>query len=121
MVSSAAAVEALVTLEVQRIAQPELVALIAKLRVPVRKEERIWNYGTAGQTLPCWIVLEHRESDTGVAYCAAGFGPTNPWGLLFLTRYPDMGMDSGWFPSLEQAVRDSMAWNGGDFPGRASV
>jgi hypothetical protein len=56
-------------------------------------------------------------SDTAIVYCSSGFGPRSPWGLLFLTRYPNMGMDSQWFVSLEDAVRESMAWEGQNPPG----
>jgi hypothetical protein len=46
------------------------------------------------------------------------FGPRDPWGLLFIAgRHLSMGMDSGWFISLEDAVRASMAWDGKNPPG----
>ena len=50
--------------------------------------------------------------DTAIGYCAEGFGPTDPWGLLFLRDHPNMGMDSQWFASLEDAVGESAAWDG---------
>jgi len=57
-------------------------------------------------------VIEHRESNTGIAFCNQGFGPAYPWGLVFLSgEHMSIGMDSGWFISLEQAMRDSMAWD----------
>ena len=40
-----------------------------------------------------------------------------PWGLLWLTKYPNIGMDSGWFVTLEDAVRQCMAWQGENPPG----
>ena len=50
---------------------------------------------------------EHASSNTGIAYCAQGFGPTDPWGLLFLAGpQKSMGMDSGWFITLEHAFRE---------------
>ncbi|CAG0933531.1 hypothetical protein TFLX_03094 [Thermoflexales bacterium] len=72
--------------------------------------------GKKGQTYPCWIVLEHKESNTGIAYCDYGFGPKDPWGLVFLSG-DSMGMDSGWFSSLEDAFRESMAREGPNPPG----
>jgi hypothetical protein len=77
---------------------------------PVRRN---WDYGSPGQTYVCWTVLEHPPSNTGVAYCEQGFGPDFPWGLVFLSGpYMSMGMDSNWYASLGQAVRESMAWEG---------
>jgi hypothetical protein len=86
------------------------VAAIMPLLIPPRREDRDWDYGVAGQKYPCWIVLEHRPSNTGIAYCAEGFGPADPWGLLFLQgEHLSMGMDAGWFTTLEGAFRESPA------------
>jgi hypothetical protein len=63
-------------------------------------------------TYPCWTVLEHVPSNTGIAYCAEGFGPTDPWSLVHLTGpHMSIGMDSGWYVSLEGAMRESKAWD----------
>lgn len=105
---TASAVDALVDAQLVAIVDPALLGLIARLRVAPRKEVRPWDYGKSHE-YPCWIVLEHRSSDTAIAYCAHGFGPRAPWGLLFLTKYLSMGMDSGWFGSLEEAVRGGFA------------
>jgi hypothetical protein len=118
MVETAAQIDTLFEQELARITQADLVALIKRLRVATRSEDRPWDYGAKEQTFPCWIVLEHRESNTGIAYCSSGFGPRDPWGLLFLTGpHTSMGMDCGWFACLEDAVRGSMAWDGVDPPG----
>lgn len=99
--------------QVDRIDQPELVACIEKHLIKSRLEDREWDYGDVGQTFPCWICLEDRRSNTAIAYCEQGFGPTNPWGLLFLAGEPSsLGMDSGWFTTLEDVVRNSMFWEG---------
>jgi len=75
--------------------------------VSTRCERRLWSYDDS--EYPCWIVLEDKVSNVGVAYCEHGFGPKAPWGLLGLTdNHLHMGDDSAWFPSLEQAVRDMM-------------
>jgi hypothetical protein len=58
-------------------------------------------------------VLEHPPSNTGIAYCAQGFGPSDPWGIVFLSgELTGIGMDSAWFSTLESAMRESMAWDG---------
>jgi hypothetical protein len=106
-------IERLVKSELGRIDDQRLVAAIGALLVELRCEDRPWDYGPAGQTFPCWIVLEHVPSSTAIAYCAHGFGPGDPWGLLFLTGHMSMGMDSGWFKTLEDACRESPAC---DFP-----
>jgi hypothetical protein len=97
MALSASTVAALVDAQLAGISDPAVRDLITRLRVEPRRELRPWNYGAPGQ-YPCWIVL---------AYCAQGFGPRAPWGLLRLTSHLSMGDDSGWFASLEEAVRDS--------------
>ncbi|HLW76633.1 MAG TPA: hypothetical protein VKS01_06595, partial [Bryobacteraceae bacterium] len=57
----------------------------------------------------CWTVLEQAESNTGIAFCDKGFGPAYPWGLVFLSRRMNTGMDCSWYASLEQAFRESLA------------
>ena len=111
-------IEALVARQLASISQPELVGCLRSLLVQPRCEQRPWDYGAPGQTYPCWIVTEHQPSNTGIAFCESGFGPSYPWGLLFLQGpYLSMGMDSQWFVSLEEAFRDSMAWEGENPPG----
>src|SRR3954470_558541 len=117
----AADIVALVAQQLGRICQPELARAIHPLLVPPRCEPRPWDYGEPNQTYPCWIVVEHRPSNTAIAFCESGFGPSYPWGLLFLSGpYLNMGMDSQWFISLEEAFRDSRAWDGENPPGYAA-
>ena len=76
--------------------------------VPVRCEQRGWDYGRANEEYPCWIFAEHLESSTAFAYAEHGFGPSSPWGLLFIKgEHMSIGMDSGWFDSLEDLFRES--------------
>src|SRR6266478_5665200 len=118
----AADIEALVAQQITLISQPDLVQAIRGLLVPPRCEHRPWGYGAPGQTYPCWIVAEHRPSNTAIAFCESGFGPSSPWGLLLLSgSHLSLGMDSQWFISLEQAFRDSMAWDGKNPPGYAAA
>lgn len=106
-------IEKLVQRELRKIEQPELLELAQSLLISPRCELREWDYGEAGMSHPCWLVLEHRPSNTGIVFCSAGFGPAYPWGLLFLSgEHMSMGMDSGWFASLEDALRTCSAWEG---------
>ena len=112
------AVTDLVERELGGIGDPAVLALVQQLRVEPYLVERQWDYGAPGERYVCWTVLEHRPSNTGVAYCDAGFGPVHPWGLVFLSGpHMSIGMDSGWFARLEDAVRESMAWEGPNPPG----
>jgi hypothetical protein len=78
---------------------------------------RDWDYGHPGEAYECWTVLEHRDSNTAIAFCERGFGPTDPWGLVSLSG-PNMniGMDCSWYANLEDAMRESQAWDGPNPP-----
>lgn len=104
--------------ELSSIRDPAVLAIVQQLRVEPYPVEREWDYGAPGERYVCWTVWEHQPSNTGIAYCDAGFGPAHPWGLVVLSG-PSMsiGMDSGWFARLEDAVRESMAWDGPNPPG----
>ena len=104
----------LVRNELECITDERVRETISRLLVEPRCELRSWDYGPEGVAYPCWIVLEHAPSNTGIAFCDTGFGPMSPWGLLFLRGQDlSMGMDSQWYNSLEDAFRQSMAC---DFP-----
>ena len=105
--------QAILTAQIEAIEQADLRSCVQEHLVDPRLEQRGWDYGDDGQTFQCWIGVEDRVSNTAIAYCEHGFGPEYPWGLLFLDGEPSsMGMDSGWFVSLGEAVRDSMFWDG---------
>ncbi|MEI8022056.1 MAG: hypothetical protein WCH39_27855 [Schlesneria sp.] len=104
--------------EISRIADEAVLGAMKPLLVVPRCEMREWDYGEPGQEFPCWIVLDHIPTNTCISYCEYGFGPSSPWGLLFIEgRYLSMGMDSGWYSNLEDAFRGSMAWDGDNPPG----
>jgi hypothetical protein len=106
-------VSSLVSDELTRITDAALLARIRELLVVPYPVERDWEYGRVGERFTCWTVLEHPPSNTGIAYCPQGFGPSDPWGLIFLSgEHMGIGMDSAWFSTLKSAMRDSMAWNG---------
>ena len=92
------------------------VALLNRMRtllVTPYPVERDWYYGLPGEHFTCWTVLEHPSSGTGIAYCPFGFGPSDPWGLVFLAGDTmGIGIDSEWFPTLESAMRGGMMWEG---------
>jgi hypothetical protein len=107
------AVGLLVNRELDAISDPAVRDLVYRLRVEPYPVERDWDYGAPDERYVCWTVLEHQPSNTGVAYCDAGFGPVHAWGLVFLSGpHMNIGMDSAWFATLEGAVRESMAWDG---------
>lgn len=96
---------------------PDVVAAIQKHRVTPRVEMRDWDYKENTQ-YPCWIVAVHPESQTAIAYSEHGFGPDSPWGLLNEpSEFNEMGTDSSWFHRLEDAIRQSMMWEGESPPG----
>ena len=98
--------------QIQQIADRRVVGKILPLLVTPYPVERSWDYGEPDQKFTCWTVLEHAESNSGIAFCSEGFGPSYPWGLVSLSG-PHMGIgtDCGWYVSLEQAFRESMAWD----------
>jgi hypothetical protein len=106
-------VSSLVSEELIRIRDRILLTRIQELLVIPYPVERSWDYGRPGEKFTCWTVLEHPPSNTGIVYCPQGFGPSDPWGLIFLSgEHMEIGMDSAWFSTLESAMRDSMAWDG---------
>ena len=132
MAVSASSITDLLEAELLALANPRVVEHICGLLVTPRVEMRGWDYGEPDQQFPCWIVLEHPASNTGIAYSEFGFGPSSPWGLLFLTgaKHMSMGMDSAWFDYLMEAYFESKAsselpiWRvfrsqAGEYPGEA--
>jgi hypothetical protein len=106
-------VSSLVREQLDRITDPVLSTRISELLVAPYPVERDWDYGSIGERFVCWTVLEHPPSNTAIAYCEQGFGPSDPWGLVSVSGdHMGIGMDSGWFSTLESAMRDSMAWDG---------
>lgn len=112
-ITDAKRVSEMVEQELANVADTKLSSRVRELLVPPYPVERVWDYGLPGEHFTCWTILEHHDSNTGIAYCEHGFGPRHPWGLVFLSGpHMNIGMDSAWFVSLEDAMRDSMAWGG---------
>jgi len=102
---SAAEIKSLVDTEVEKIADSQVGDHVRRLLVQPKCELRPWNYQGAS-AYPCWIVISDPISGVGVAYSDQGFGPKAPWGLLWIGGGRlDMGDESCWFTSLEEAFR----------------
>ncbi len=106
------AIRVAVERELQQITDTALVQRIRQLLVVPYAVEREWDYGAPGERFVCWTVLEHRASNTGIAFCSEGFGPSDPWGLVSLSGpHMSIGMDCLWYAFLEDAMRGSPAWD----------
>jgi hypothetical protein len=75
---------ALVDGELAELSDSRVVAHIQALRGEPAITMRRWDYGREEERYPCWTVLCHSSSNTGIAYCEHGFGPRSPWGLVCL-------------------------------------
>jgi hypothetical protein len=106
---------------VASITDPRVAAALRRHLVRPRSCLLQWDYGHphpefAEPKYPGFIVAEFPESRTGIAFSTYGFGPRDPWGLIYLDQ-PGYGMDSGWFSTIESAFRESMAWEEPPPPG----
>jgi len=106
-----AQLHALVEKELEGIRDTRVVKHIRSLLVEPQVFLRPWDYGAEGEAYPCWSVLDHVKSSSGIGYCEFGFGPACPWGLVELPGSADLslGMDSGWFATFTDAFFDSAA------------
>ena len=102
----------LVEAELVTVSDKRVIEHIQGLMVSPQMVMRQWDYGETGTKCPCWSVLVHKKSDTGIAYSEFGFGPTYPWGLVKLSgtdNEQSIGMDCGWYPSFVEAYFESFA------------
>ncbi|MEQ1845513.1 MAG: hypothetical protein ABL983_08040 [Nitrospira sp.] len=104
-------IQALVEAELSALRDHRILSHVRSLLVAPTAIMREWDYGVPGQSYPCWAVLNHPPSNTGIAYCEFGFGPASPWGLVFLSGASQMsiGMDSGWYGSFMEVYFESKA------------
>jgi hypothetical protein len=109
MAVSASSILQLLEAELVELQDPRVVAHIRSLFVEPVAVVRGWDYGAEDEAYPCWSVLEHVQSNTGIAYCEYGFGPAHPWGLVFLTgtEHMSIGMDAGWYSRFLEAFFES--------------
>lgn len=105
---NAADMRMLVREQLELIDDPVVREGLSRVLVSPRERTLAWEYGGGDETYPGWMVAEHPESDTGIAWCGHGFGPKMPWGLVSLTS-DSMGMDCSWYPSLRVAFLESWA------------
>jgi hypothetical protein len=114
MTMNVSKLDALIESELKLLADGPMLARIRKLLVEPQVSMRDWDYGEPGQKFPCWTVLKHGASNTGIVYCEQGFGPKMPWGLVWLggSKPQTMGPDSSWFFSFLEAFQDSFAGGG---------
>jgi hypothetical protein len=110
--------KALIDEELKHLSDPRVPAHIRSLLVEPSVVLRDWDYSEPVEQYPCWAVLNHDASNTGIAYCENGFGPRRPWGLVALIgndpKAMSMGMDTGWFSTFLDAYFESYA--SGDLP-----
>lgn len=103
-------IAALIEREVASLSDARVIDHIRSLLVLPNVVMREWDYGKEPMSYPCWSVLEHPKTNTGIAYCESGFGPRSPWGLVFLSGpHMSIGMDAGWFAYFLEAYFESMA------------
>lgn len=98
--------------EIAQLSDSRVVAYIQALRYGPTVSMREWDYGREDEQYPCWTVLSHPSSNTGIAYCEHGFGPRSPWGLVFLESEEgrtSVGMDCLWYTTFLQAFFESQA------------
>ena len=101
--------------ELANVSDERVTSHIRRLLVEPFPVYRPWDYGEPDQQYPCWTVLDDSpNSRTGIAYCASGFGPERPWGLVEVGdessgSRTSMGQDSGWFSTFLEAFFDSIS------------
>ena len=98
--------------ELSQIIDTALLTRMRPLLVSPYPVECGWDYESTGESCTCWTVLEHPQSNTGIANCRQGFGPADPWGLVLLSGpFMRISMDSAWIAIIEDALRASPAWD----------
>jgi hypothetical protein len=99
-------IQAIVASELARFADPTLASALRTFLIAPRMELRTWDWSSDHPQLPTWVVAESPRFDYGVIYSESGFGPENPWGLVF-SSHTNFGADNCWYSSLESAFSDS--------------
>jgi hypothetical protein len=106
------ALKSLIERELRCIPDACILSQIRELLAEPELVYRVWDYGKPGEKYPCWTVLKHAASMTGIADCEYGFGPRSPWGLVLIEgneEHDSIGMDTAWFTSFLDAYFDSFA------------
>jgi len=106
MTISANDIASLVDTQLALISDATVQTKLRECLVSPSSHTRRWDYGEPGQTYECWTIATHTSTDTAIVYSEYGFGPQNPWGLVWQSKQA-IGMDSAWFKSLAAAFIDS--------------
>ena len=113
MAIDASQLKKLIDHELAHLSDARVKTHIQGLLVEPKPTLRDWDYGKPNEKYLCWQVLNDNESNFGISYCESGFGPRNPWGLVWLESNEDkaisMGMDSSWYPTFLDAYFESSA------------
>lgn len=99
-------VRILVESEMRKIADASTAQAIRTFLITPRLEMRTWGWAKPSADYPVWIVAESSRYDYGIAFSDYGFAPEHSWGLVFLS-HRDFDADYCWYPTLEDAYRDS--------------
>jgi hypothetical protein len=103
MSRSAAAMKALATAELERVADADCRERLARLLVEPTFVSLAWEYGALGATRLCCVVARLEDGERALVYCEDGFGPQEPWGAVSLGE-ASMGDDDQWHASLYDAA-----------------
>ena len=111
MAATTAHLRSLIDAELAHVSDSRVTSHIQRLLVDPKPILRDWDYGAPGEKYPCWSVLEHAKSNSGIAYSEFGFGPGSPWGLVFLSgsSHMSIGMDCSWYTTFMEAYFESKA------------
>lgn len=107
---TSAEVASLVSAELSTFQDPRLRETLSGCLVEPRSHLRLWDWSASLTEYECWMVAESKVWDYGIVYSDAGFGPANPWGLVFLSAN-NIGADYCWYPRLEEAFAESRFTN----------
>jgi len=95
-------VAALVDSELLKIGTPEVLEGLKFSLIKPRIEFRWWDWQKPAKQYPVWIVAESSVNDYGIDFTDYGFGPEQPWGLVFLSK-ENFDADYCWYGSLGEA------------------
>jgi len=99
-------VRVLVEGEMRKIADAGMVQGIQSFLITPHLEMRVWEWEKPHADYPVWIVAESSRYDYGIVFSDYGFATEHSWGLVFLS-HRDFGADYCWYPTLEDAYKDS--------------
>ncbi|MDQ8027266.1 MAG: hypothetical protein REJ23_00960 [Brevundimonas sp.] len=99
--------KAIIEAELQHLTHPQATTAIRAHLVEPVSVTLDWDYGAPSQQFPGWLVFDDPTTDTEIVFCADGFGPSHPWGLILPEGdHRPMGMDSGWYRTFLGAWSD---------------